>query len=231
MTQHPARPFLCQAVLVDLDGTLVDTRRGILAALTAALDEATGHAGAAGRADLSLPLDAMIQSADPTASDAVRRSVAAAFRRQYDLNFWDSGVLYPGAEDFLEMSRSAGIRAFVVTNKRTVAARRLLEHVGLARHLDGVVGQADAGEPIAKAQLLRRCISDAGLDPAATVAVGDSDQDAAAAMTVGLTFVAVTSGAGPLGHATAGEKRVEVGSLADAAALILGRLRGDHREP
>ena len=99
---------------------------------------------------------------------------------------------------------------FVVTNKRSSAAERLLEHFRLAPYLEGVVGQPETGEPLPKAELAGRCLASAGLDPATTVVVGDSDQDAAMAAVWSMTFIAVTSGAGPLGHAPAGAERVEV---------------------
>jgi phosphoglycolate phosphatase len=215
------------AALVDLDGTLVDTRPGVRAAIAAAFADITGDGNASERADLSLPLDDMIRSIDADASASRLRLLSEAFRRHYDNVHWASADVYPGAEDFLRGLRTAGIRAFVATNKRTTAAQRLLEHVGLAQYLEGIVGQPDSGQPLPKSELIGECMATGGLDRATTVIVGDSDQDAAAASSWGMVFVAVTSGAGPLGHALVGEERVEVESLADATAIVMRRARGD----
>jgi phosphoglycolate phosphatase len=214
------------AAIFDLDGTLVDTTSGVRAAVAAALAEATGDGSAAERADLSLPLEEMIRSADPAASASRRRLLADGFRRQYDSTYWKYAHVYPGAEACLRDLRTAGLRAFVVTNKRATPAERILEHFQLARYLDAIVGQADSGTAIPKAELIGRCLAEARLDPATTVIVGDSDQDAAAAASWSMVFIAVTSGAGPLGHASTGETRVEIGSLADAAEVALSRLSG-----
>lgn len=215
------------AALIDLDGTLVDTKAGVLSAIEAAFIEVMGSRPDMDRADLSLPLDETIGSVNPDASRSERELLSAAFRRHYDSNHWKAAHLYPGANDCLAALRAAGVRTFVVTNKRKTAAERLLAHFTLDQHLEAIVGQADGGPPVPKADLIRRCLAAAALDPATTVVVGDSDQDGAAAASCSLPFVAVTSGAGPLGHASAGEERVDVRRLADVPAIVLTRLGGE----
>jgi phosphoglycolate phosphatase-like HAD superfamily hydrolase len=215
------------AALFDLDGTLIDTRPGVRAAIAAAFTEVVGSAPPQEQADLSLPLDQMIAVLDPAAPDERRRLVSDAFRRHYDAADWRSAVVYEGADESLRALGARGVRMFVVTNKRTTAATRLLKHFGLAHHFEALVGQPDSGAPRSKVDLTTECMSSADLDPATAVLIGDSNQDAAAAHALGLVFVAVTSGAGPLGHATDDEQRVEVASLADATQFVLGRTRGE----
>ena len=224
-------PTCWTAALFDLDGTLVDTQPGVRAALVAAFIEVTGADPGTQRANLSLPLADMIHSADPSVPPALGRQLSAAFRRHYDAGCWKISRLYPGAEMCLRDLGAAGVRTFVVTNKRRSAAERLLEHFGLAPHVEGVVGQPETGDPLPKAELAERCLVSAGLDPATTVVVGDSDHDVEMAASRSMTFIAVTSGAGPLGHASAGEERVEVQSLAHATAFVLTGFRGGSREP
>jgi phosphoglycolate phosphatase len=182
-------------------------------------------------ADLSLPLEDMIRSAHPTAPEARQQELSAAFRKHYDSTFWKQAQAYPGARECLRDLGASGVRAFVVTNKRERAAERLVQHLGLAPYLDGVMGQPETGRLLAKSELAGRCLADGGLDPATTVVVGDSNPDAAMATAWGMTFIAVTSGIGPLSHVSAGEERVEVDSLMDATAFVLLRLQGGSREP
>lgn len=231
MRQEPNERPRWTSALFDLDGTLVDTRPGMRAALRAALADVTGNDSGVDQADLSLPLDDMIRSADPDATPTLLRQLSAAFRSDYDAASWKVASLYPGAEACLRDLHAAGVRAFVVTNKRANAAERLLEHLHLAPYLEGVVGQPEVGQALPKSELARRCLASAGLDPATTVVVGDSNHDAAMAASWSMAFIAVTSGTGPLGHTSAGEERVEVSSLADATAFVLRRLRGVSREP
>ena len=219
------------AVLFDLDGTLIDTRPGMRAALAAALLEVTGDAAGAGQADLSQPLEAMILSARPSATPAVRRSLAAAFRRRYDSVHWKTAELYSGAEDCLRSLDAAGVRTYVVTNKRRVAAVRLLEHFDLATHLKGIFGQPENGAPHPKAELARQCLMREGLDPATTVVVGDSDHDEAMASSWAMPFVALASGAGPLSHTSVAQQRVELDTLSDVTTFVLEGLAGGISEP
>jgi phosphoglycolate phosphatase-like HAD superfamily hydrolase len=196
------------------------------AALGEALDEVMGDKSGTGQANLSLPLDAMIVSAVPLAPPGLHRRVSAAFRRHYDAGLWRTAQVYPGAEACLRDLGAAGVRAFVVTNKRSAAAGRLLEHFDLSVYFERVVGQTERGAPKAKSELAARCLTSAGLDPDTTVVVGDSDLDGLMAASRGMTFVAFTSGAGPLSQAPAGQDRVEMDSLADVAAFVLdGTLR------
>ena len=224
MSWKPDQPPRWRAALLDLDGTLVDTRPGVRAALAAAFAEVSGDDAAAKRVDLSLPLDQLIRSADPASSPFLQLQLSAAFRRHYDSSHWMSAQVCPGAEEALRDLRAAGVRAFVVTNKRTSAAERILEHFHLAQNREAGGGQTEA--PLPKSELVGRCLKSAALDPATTVVVGDSDQDAEAAASWSMVFIAVTSGTGPLSHVSGDEKRVEVASLADAMAFVLEGARG-----
>jgi phosphoglycolate phosphatase len=168
----------------------------------------------------------MVGSAVPHATPGERLRMAAAFRRHYDAGAWKAADIYPGAATCLERLRSAGLRTFVVTNKRTTAAERLLERFRLAEFFERVVGQPEAGAPSPNADLAGRCLSDAGLNPHNTLVVGDSDHDAAMAATWGMTFIALTTGAGPLSPAPDDPNRIDVDSLTGASALVLDETLG-----
>jgi phosphoglycolate phosphatase len=231
-TESKHRAQRWSVALFDLDGTLVDTRPGILAALRHALEEVLCSGRGAAAADLSLPLDTMLRSAAPGADDATLVLLGNAFRRHYDADSYRQGTPYDGAHGCLADLSSRGVRCFVVTNKRTGVASRVLAHHGLATALIGVYGQSEEGAPVGKADLARRCLCEHGLIAEEAVVIGDSVHDEAMAADLGCTFFAAAYGIGPLEPAKPGTERRDMRSLKEAAAAILQhRRRGGDIEP
>lgn len=222
----PQAELRWNTVLFDLDGTLIDTSAGIRNALAAALDEMSAEARGSRDADLSLPLDAMIRSVRPTASRAEQLLLIEAFRRHYDSGAWVMAELYVGAVECLRLLKASGVRSYVVTNKRQGAALRLLNHFQLSPHVRGIVGQADFGNPVPKAELAGQLLQSERIDPSTAVVVGDSDHDEAMAVACALPFIALIGGAGPLSHTLIARERVEVETLGDVARLVLGEDHG-----
>ncbi len=219
------------AVMFDLDGTLLDTRPGIRASLVHALREAAGLQTLPREPEWSQPIAALVERLLPDSAIGERGAVVASFRAHYDGGLWAEARLFPGAKACLEELCSTGLRCFLVTNKRQTATNRLLDCFGLARYFEAVVAQPDEGDPLPKTMLAGTCLADAGLVPGVVAVVGDSDHDATMAAAWGMTFIAITSGTGPLSGGPANAERVEVGSLSDAASFLVNRLRGGHREP
>ena len=102
--------------------------------------------------------------------------------------------MYPGAREGLVALRDAGLRLACLTNKPTDFARPLLDRTDLAPFFDVVFG----GEAFERKKpdplpLVKTCEA-LGTAPAATLMVGDSRNDAAAARAAGCPVVLVTYG-------------------------------------
>jgi phosphoglycolate phosphatase len=167
----------------------------------------------------------MLRAAVPGRSEPEYAALADAFRRAYDTDAWRRAIAYPGAATSLARLNAGGVRLFVVTNKRESAARRVLAAVDLDIYFENVVGQSDTAPARPKADLGARCVADARLDLSTLVAVGDSDQDADMARTLGVPFIAFTGGAGPLGS-IADDRRWDVDTLQSVPDLLLGAFDG-----
>lgn len=192
------------AVLIDLDGTLLDTAPDIADAVNRMLH-------ALGAPELALEsVTSFIGNGVPT---LVRRVLAASgvapsqhalnlFNSHYaDTNGRDSRV-FPGVVTGLSRLRNAGYRLACVTNKPQAPTATLLSSSGLAIYFDAVVG-GDATPHLKPhaAPLLHACrLLDA--NPACSVMVGDSAVDVAAARAAGMPVHIVRYGyPGPGGHA------------------------------
>ncbi len=187
-----------QAAIVDLDGTMVDTLGDFAVALNRML------------VDLALPAIASsaIERLVGKGSEHLIRSVLAAvgakpalydeawglYQRHYrDINGQYASV-YPGVPQGLASLRRAGLKLACLTNKPTAFARDLLQAKALAGFFQVVFG-GDAFErrkpdPM---PLLKTCEA-LGTAPGATLMIGDSSNDAAAARGAGCPVLLVTYG-------------------------------------
>lgn len=168
------------AVGFDLDMTLVDTRRGIHAALLALAAE-TGRPIDADSivAALGPPIGAALSPwfAADELPDAVRRFRA----HMAEVGVVDV-VALPGAAESLRAVREAGLDVIVITSKIEPLARATLTNAGL--EVDRVFGDVWA-EGKAAPLIERRAVS----------YVGDHPGDMIAAVTASVPGFGVTSGA------------------------------------
>ena len=191
-----SRPL--SAAIVDLDGTLVDTLGDFSAALNETLRAlhqpaiaSQAVAGFIGKGTEHLLRETLAHVGAPAGLyDDAWRHYHDAYRA---LNGRWSTV-YEGAAQGLQALRARGLRLACLTNKPGEFARQLLAAKGLAPAFDFVFG-GDAFErkkpdPL---PLLKTCEA-LGTTPAATLMIGDSGNDAAAARAAGCPVVLVTYG-------------------------------------
>jgi phosphoglycolate phosphatase len=216
------------SVLLDLDGTLIDSQPGILASCLAAL-RALGHEPDETldiRRFIGPPLeDAMQSLLQPHGDDRVGEAVAA-YRRHYG----ESGLLgsapYPGIGESLEEMKQAGLRLYLATSKRTVFANRILDHLKFAAYFDGVHGSAPGGELDHKPELLAHVLSKHGLSPSRSLMVGDRRHDIAGAHAVGMRGLGVLWGYGARDELEAAGADRLADAPADLARTVLSMLHG-----
>jgi phosphoglycolate phosphatase len=186
------------SVLLDLDGTLIDSNPGILASSLAAL-RALGH-----EPDETLdikriigpPLEDMMQVLlRPYGDDRVGDAVAA-YRQHYGESGFLGSVPYPGIGKSLEEMKRTGLRIYLATSKRATFASRILDHLKFADYFDGIHGSVPGGELDHKPELLAQVLSRHGLSPSHSVMVGDRRYDISGAHAVGMRGLGVLWGYG-----------------------------------
>jgi phosphoglycolate phosphatase len=185
-------------VLFDLDGTLIDSRAGIIDAMRYALQQI-------GR---SIPADADLQRfIGPPTQDAFTALVGAEdpelvteairlYRMHYSKNSLFEAVVYPGISSALSMIQVRGLPLFIATSKPAAYATRIAEHFDLTRYFRGIFGSEFDGTRSRKADLLRHILVTERLDPAHTAMIGDREHDMRGAQANSLRSIGVLWGFG-----------------------------------
>jgi phosphoglycolate phosphatase len=211
------------SLVLDLDGTLVDTVPDIAAALNRLM------------AQRGLPLFSRPETA-AMVGDGVAKLVERAFAargvaqdtaalddfsRDYTAHVASDSVLYPGVAAVLQSLDQEGWRLAVCTNKPEAAARALLAALGVAP-LIAAVGGGDSF-PVRKPdpEHLRATLRQAGGEATSAVMLGDHANDVAAAAGVGMPCIFAAWGYGPLAMA---EGAAAVASDMTAVPAIARRL-------
>ena len=219
-----------QTVVFDLDGTLADTSRDLIAAANACFhgmglrppldpvaDAATAFGG--GRAMLRLGLS-RIGDVDEAIVDREYPNLLRYY--EDDLDVYTR--LYPGAVDAVETLRGAGLAVSVCTNKPEGLAEELLGRLGV-RDLFGALIGADT-LPVRKPdpEPYRQAVLRAGGDPGRSLLVGDTVTDLDTARAAGVPIVLVTFG--PEGEAVADMKPdALLSDYGDLPRIVQGLLR------
>ena len=221
MTSSPAcAPVDATVILLDLDGTVVESGPGILAALDHAFavtgEEYPGRERLAGF--IGPPLIDAFQG--ELGMDAER---AERMRLAYSEHYLAHGVHlsrpYPGMPELIAALRGQGRVVAIATNKPETTARRLLEHQGLADGLDLVAGTDRASGRSGKAAVIASALErlDGRADGGA-VMVGDRLHDAHGAAEHGIPAVLVGWGYG--GDAERSSGLPFARTVADLAAML-----------
>jgi len=216
-----------RAVILDLDGTLLDTAADLAAAVNAMLVDAGRAplplervAAYVGKGAAVLVHRALTDDPEGRAAEAEFEPAYRAFLEHYRVENGRSAVLYPGVLAGLEAMRAKGLRLAVVTNKPSAFISPLLEQCGIAHFFELVVG----GDSLARRKpdplpMLHVCES-FGLEPAQVVAIGDSLNDALAARAAGMPVLAVPYGYNEGRDVRSLDVDAIVSSLLEAAGLI-----------
>jgi phosphoglycolate phosphatase len=182
-----------RAVLFDLDGTLSDSRPGILRTTRyafARLSEARGR-------EYALPSDdALGWIVGPPLRDSFAKlagaenveAVMGFYRERYrDIGAFENEV-YGGVPEALDTLLASKTRLFVATSKNQVDAVRILEHFGLASRFEAIHGARDDGGRADKTELIGYVLQTHALDVSAMriAMVGDRKFDMIGARACGV---------------------------------------------
>lgn len=216
-----------EAAIVDLDGTMVDTVGDFEAALGLALAD-LGFAPVT-REFISRTVgkgsEYLIERtlAEAGAPATLYDDAWARYQHHYLAINGTRSEVYPGVAEGLRALKASGIRLACITNKPTAFARPLLALKGLDAFFDHAFGgDAFARKKPDPLPLLKACEA-LGSEPARTLMVGDSSNDAQAARGAGCPVVLVNYGYNHGEPVTSASPDAVVGRLDELPALWAAR--------
>jgi phosphoglycolate phosphatase len=188
------------ALILDLDGTLVDTAPDLAQATNhllaengrraVTLDEIRSLVGQGAR---KLLRRGFALTGEDLAEDRVEQ-LFEQFIDYYGAHVSQNSRPFPGAVALLERCRDAGIRLAVCTNKQENLSLRLLADLGLTKYFSAIVGADTVGVAKPDPAPYREAVRRAGSTVGASLMVGDSGTDVLLARAVGVPVIAVSFG-------------------------------------
>ena len=212
-------------VLVDLDGTIMDSAPGITATLTRTLE----------RMGLPVPPPSrLVEFVGPPILDGLRDlagldpAQSQTALKLYRTDYGDTGAFdarpYPGIRQALEAIRDSGPTLAVATSKPEEQAKRILDHFGLADLFAVVAGASDDETRSEKADVITWALgllTAAGVDTSRPLLIGDRIHDVEGAAQHGIPVVFAAWGYGDPAEA-AGSIAV-ASSPAELPGIVTGR--------
>lgn len=213
-------------VLLDLDGTIIDSEPGVQAALSHAIT--TGFGIVPTQAQLEEFMGPPLAEVLPRVFGLSDPSDEQRFFELYcDVYFHGTEYefdLYPGMASLIADLQAAGSRVCLATAKPDESAARILEHADLLQHFEFVGGSHIDGSRQDKVEVLEHTLRsiDADSQRHRIVLVGDRALDVRAAEAHGIDSITVTWGYAPEGELDEAGATHRVDDVAGLRALLLG---------
>lgn len=183
-------------VIFDLDGTLLDTRQGVLDAVVYTIKE-LGYVMPSDevlKTFIGPPIQLSFMNTYGVSKEKAQKA-ADVFRNFYSTKTLLEAEPYDGIYELCEQLKKKGYQLAVATYKREDYALNLLNHYHFDEYCDPMHG-ADNMNVLKKEDIVDMCINEMGGAKEDSVLIGDTMHDGTGAEKAGVSFIAVTYGFG-----------------------------------
>jgi phosphoglycolate phosphatase len=169
------------ALIFDLDGTITDSKPGIVGCLRKVID--ARHLGYPGPLDrfVGPPVEEWTVDLMPEASEEERTALARDYRDCYSREGWKNNSVFPGVREMLAQLHRQGFPLYICTSKQQHFAVRILEAFELAGLFTAIYGDKAEYASHSKVDLLAALLRESSLQKDSVWMIGDRIYDFQAA--------------------------------------------------
>lgn len=186
-----------KVVIFDVDGTLLDSSKGIIMSIKHTIDkfnlkeltdnELTEFVGFS-------PLKEAFKHFC-NIDELLAEKCCEEYRNYYKLGAYHFSRVYNGIYELLAYLKENNFLLGIATYKSEAYVYDLMKYLSLDMYFDVICG-ADNNNKLKKIDILENCINKLSIEKTSSVMIGDSFHDATAAQKLGVDFIGVTYGFG-----------------------------------
>lgn len=184
-------------VIFDLDGTILDTSKGIISSIKYTIDimNLKRLSEESVSSFIGPPIQDSFARECGLNGDDLQKAVTT-FRNFYKTNALFNASPYKGIYEVFQTLSEKNIQTAIATYKREDFAKTILKHFEFDKYTRNIHG-GDAENKLKKRDIINLCISDSKIaDKSRIVMIGDTYNDADGAERAGIDFIAITYGFG-----------------------------------
>ena len=185
-------------VFFDLDGTITDSKPGILKCIRHALD-AKGVPYTEEQLDQMVgpPFRVSMRDILGVTDTAIIEDMIRLYRGEYEVSGWRDCTVYPGMRELFARLKEGGIRLAVATSKPLRFTVMMLDGLELSRYFDFIGGAESDSSRDSKIAVIRYVMENLGMrSPEGALMVGDRLYDMDGAKEAGMHSAGVLWGYG-----------------------------------
>jgi phosphoglycolate phosphatase len=180
-------------LIFDLDGTLIDSRVGIVESLLFSTSKVLGKDFDVNLLQIGPPIKAMVGKIFPNIPDGKVKEVTKCFREHYDSVGWIGFSAYPNVKKVLEILKKDNILS-IATNKPEKPTKKILQEMNVLHLFDEVFCYSNDRFK-SKSDMVSSLKSDNSIE---YKMIGDSTDDCVAAYDNDIAFIQCMYGYGTI---------------------------------